>query len=208
MMIVWTGLTYIWWYSCKLKKRIPSKASGRPSNHQLKFVIQRWPFRWWKHWVICTFETLVIRGWAARALVHYSYKVWRPKAVKSTFSSQMLIKQCYTGQYIKKWLSKKQVSESTVVHSVTVGDRLMIKLGLGSPFIVLGTKTPPLKKVFFKNRQSPDWKKVLLKKNFFEEQQILNKNIVFSTKSFPQFFSEKTAESGLKKSFIEKNFFE
>jgi hypothetical protein len=39
-----------------------------------------------------------------------------------------------------------------------------------------------------------------LKKTFFEEQQILNKNIVFSKKSFSQFFSEKTAESRLKKS--------
>ena len=70
------------------------------------------------------------------------------------FFSQTMIKQCYTEQYIKKWLSKKQVSEATVVHSVTVGGRLMIELGLGSPFILLGTKTPHLKKVFFKTAES------------------------------------------------------
>jgi hypothetical protein len=49
-------------------------------------------------------------------------------------------------------------------------------------------------------------KKSFFEKNFFEEQQILNKNIVFSKKSFSQFFSEKTAESR-KKSFIERKFY-
>lgn len=33
-----------------------------------------------------TFKTLVIRGWTARALVHHSYRVLQPKAVKSTLS--------------------------------------------------------------------------------------------------------------------------
>ena len=33
-----------------------------------------------------TLKTLVIRGWTARALVHYSYRVLQSKAVKSAFS--------------------------------------------------------------------------------------------------------------------------
>ena len=65
------------------------------------------------------------------------------------FFSQTMIKQCYTEQYIKKWLSKKQVSESTVVHSVTVGGRLMIELGFLFAFYTVGRKNAPFEKSFF-----------------------------------------------------------
>lgn len=167
---LWTGLTYIWWYSCRLKKRIHSKASGRPSNHQLKFAIQRCPFTWWKHWVVTLVVAQLKHWWSGdeqqghwfttrtrcsdrkQLSRHFPHRSWSNNVTQDNTLRNGQVKNKFPSrQLFTLWLLVTDWWYSWV----------WVRL-----LYCWAQKTPPLKKVFFKNARVQIGIKFYLRKTF------------------------------------------